>query len=85
MKKPKSLPALRVAYVEWEDSCSSRGWGEFNKERDGPIIIRSIGIVVHRDKDLLALSTCLDPHGKSADSIAIPVSAIRKVKRVEAG
>ena len=81
--KVKRRPKLRVAYVEWEDSCSSRGWGEFQKERDGPIIIRSIGIVVHRDKDFIALSTCLDPHGKSTDSMAIPASAIRKVKRVE--
>lgn len=81
MPKPRKPP--KAAYVEWEDSCDSHGWGEFKKDRDGPMLIRSVGIVVHRDKDCFVLSTSVDPNGKTASSMAIPASAIRKVKRIK--
>ena len=83
MPKPRKQKFPKAVYVEWEDSCDSHGWGEFKKESDGPMLIRSVAILIHRDKDCVALSTSLDPSGKAAGTMTISASAIKKLRRIK--
>ena len=72
---------MKVLYVEWVDSCTSRGWD--NLDKSGPVLIRSVGIRVHRDANSLVLSTSKSGSGRYVDQITIPASAIKKVRRVK--
>lgn len=79
----RTLPP--VAYVEWADSACNRGWLDFNRATDGPSLIQSVGILVHSSKDFVTLTTSCDSAGKVTDSLSIPRSAIRKIRRVKIG
>ena len=78
MSKKGKFPVL---YVEWDDSESVYGWREPEKYTPKPI--RSIGVVVHRDKNTLVISTSQTEYGKYMDQLLIPTCAIRKVKKVK--
>lgn len=73
--------------VEWEDSCGTSGWIGSNEIEDyrEPAMCQSCGFLMTADKKhvQLALSRGLRTNMKPfADSITIPYSAIRKIRRV---
>ena len=78
--KSSSLKKLSVAYIEWEDSCSTSGWVKHDVKEHRPIMIRSVGILAY-DKKFVTLSTSEDEFGKHSDPMSIPRSAIKKVRK----
>ncbi len=70
-----------VIYVEWEDSESNYGWRE---PLDGDIApIRSIGVLVQRDKRTLTISTSKTEYGKYVDQLSIPMCSVKKIRKVK--
>jgi hypothetical protein len=78
--KRKHERRFPVVYVEWYDSESVYGWRE--PETMFPKPIRSIGVLVHRDKNMLVLSTSKTVYGKHIDQLTIPMCSVRKIKKV---
>lgn len=73
---------MNVVYVEWLDSAMHRGWDE--ADRSGPALIKSVGILVHRDEGCIVLSTSRGGNsGKYIDQLSIPMGAVKKVRRVK--
>lgn len=72
-----------VAEVEWEDSHTTHGWIDTLPKHDGHAI-RSVGYVVQDDEVGVVLTESIDTDETTSHpwgcSMAIPRSAIRKVK-----
>jgi hypothetical protein len=69
----------RVAYVEWVDSCTNRGWRE--KQEALTSTIRSVGLVVGENSDFITLSTSRSDNGDHVDQISIPKKVIKKIRK----
>ena len=74
---------MRVVYVEWIDSNTTRGW--YAKDTDGPSMIRSIGFELHRTKDFIVLTTSESSGGRYLDQLAIPMCAVKKITLIRRG
>ena len=70
-----------VVYVEWDDSESTYGWRE--PDKDKPSVIQSIGVLANKDKNGVIISTSKTAYGKYVDQLWIPKSAIRKMKNIK--
>lgn len=70
-----------VVYVEWEDSCTTYGWQK--PEADETSMIRSVGIQVARTDKAITLSTSQSEGGRFVDQISIPMSCVRKFRRLK--
>ena len=70
---------IRPVYVEWHDSASISDWGVHS---DADIeTCRSIGWLVHQDKQKIVISTTLgEDNSKSIDRLSIPRSCIRTLR-----
>lgn len=73
------MSKIRLASVQWEDSCSSSGWE--HPHEDKRFLIRSFGILVREGKKSVTISTSRSSQGdRYMDQLTIPRSAIRKMK-----
>lgn len=70
-----------VAYIEWDDSESIYGWREV--EEGMPERIKSVGVVMKKDKKGVTISTSRTAYGKCVDQLWIPSTAIRKFRRIK--
>lgn len=82
------MASERIVLVEWEDSCSTTDWAE---EREiltvKPGVVRTVGFV-HEDSDAmirLLSDMPVEDDGVKGRVIAIPRSAIRKVRELRRG
>ena len=80
--RPAWKKSVAAVYVEWEDSSTTYGW--HNPERDETSTIRSVGILVFKTPKTLTLTTSESQHGRVVDQINIPIRCIRKMRRVKA-
>jgi hypothetical protein len=82
---------MKLIYVEWTDASSGPGWQRIDEiQQQRPLRCRSVGWLVHEDKDhiVLAASTYMPIEGfvmQAACDISIPLGMItkRKVLRVK--
>jgi hypothetical protein len=72
---------MKPIYIEWEDSASSRGW--MAEDTQGPVLIRSIGWLIHRLPHCIVISTSKSSAGNMMDPLTIPKSCIKKLRRVK--
>lgn len=72
---------LNVVYIEWDDSESVYGWRD--PEEGMPERIKSVGILMNKNKNGVTLSTSLTAYGKCVDQLWIPATAIRKFRRIK--
>ena len=79
MTSPRKPQAV---YVEWEDSCTTRGWCA--GEKDETSIIRSVGLLVSKTKKSITLTTSESSSGNVLDQIAIPLVSVRKFRKLKA-
>ena len=75
------MSKLYPVEVEWEDSCSQGGWSK-DHAKYTPAECRSIGYLLHRDKEKVVLAQSEDGLGKQNDSIVIPASCVKKLRRL---
>lgn len=72
---------MKLIYVEWKDSAAYHGWHRL--DTGGPALIKSIGILAHKDAAIIVLSTSFNPISKHyMDQLTIPRECITKIRRV---
>lgn len=79
MKPFKRAP--KAVYVEWVDSSTTYGWQ--NPESDETSLIRSVALLVAKTARTITLSTSESQHGRMVDQISIPMSCVRKLRRIK--
>ena len=92
----KRLPADRVlatitdvrkcplVSVEWVDACSTHGWytvAEARKEAE-TIKMRTVGFLVRRDREQVAVAQTISKHGRVSEVWSIPTPWVTKVRRL---
>ena len=70
------LNALKAVRVDWIDSTAQGGWGDY-METD--MRCCSIGILIHKDKDVVVLAQNWS-NSYLGEYITIPMVAVKKVK-----
>ncbi len=78
--RSKGLFGSPVVFIEWEDSCTTQGWGQ--PEKDETSLIRSAGILVSQTKKAVTISSSKSQGGRYVDQLAIPRSCIQKMVRL---
>jgi hypothetical protein len=77
MKKRKILA------VTWEDSASDGGgWHRPEDDKPGTILAYSVGYLYERNKQHIVLIPHKTNTGQALGTLAIPTSAVRKIKRL---
>jgi hypothetical protein len=80
-------PLRRCVEVEWVDSCTDGRWASvaIHRKESHPSTCRTIGYIVDNSPKhiILAQSQSIDTQ-HCTDTMAIPKSAVRRVKRVNA-
>lgn len=71
---------MKLVYVEWKDSSTTRGWGD--PEKDQTTMIRSVGWLVSKTKDTLTLSTSQSKYNRFLDQLNIPTFAIKQYHKI---
>ena len=69
--------------VDWIDSAFHRGWSTLEtKQKEMNVAqCRTVGFLIHRDRDKLCISSHLaDDNVDAADALAIPAVAVRRVR-----
>lgn len=74
----------RIVEVEWVDSASTGGWGHPDAFiKSGLARCRTVGYVLERTKDhIVVVQNVGDDTGRVGESMAIPASCIRSVRRL---
>jgi len=72
--------SLKSVYIEWEDSCSSRGWK--SEDKDGPVLIKTLGWLAHDMPHCVVVTTSKSSAGNIMDPLTIPKSCIKKLRKV---
>lgn len=90
MGKHSSPSKFRLVYVEWEDSLvGTSGWCETDGAQPSPVLVQSVGWLVHDGKDCKLIV----PHLSDAEhsnakqqgcgDITIPASCIKKLVQLQ--
>lgn len=69
----------KIAEITWVDSCGAHGWSDKARAANESMTIRSIGFVVHDDKESITISTSTNP-SSCHSPVTIPRIAIKKLK-----
>jgi hypothetical protein len=72
---------MKALYIEWWDSSRSPGWQDAHT--GGPMLCKSIGIEVCRDKKWITISTSYNGGTQYCDQLTIPLSCVKKIKRLD--
>ena len=81
-------PLSKLVEIEWVDSCTEGGWSsqENYLNRAQPTICRSIGYLLMKNKEKVAVvQTMSSSTGHVADSMTIPMVAVRKMRILKGG
>lgn len=78
MSKAK-YPAVEVT---WEDSARTIGWNRPD-ENEGVSTIRSVGLLVSRDKRGVTLTVAHADSGRLLDPLTIPAASVKRVRRLK--
>lgn len=77
-RKKTTFKAIRVA---WHDAKAAGGWKSINERtKEQPVLIHSVGYLLHEDAKKLVLAQNLADTGSYADTIVIPVGWIKSRK-----
>ena len=70
--------------VEWIDSCSGSQWTDIDRVRTWKATtVTSVGFLIEKTSEKVVLSLNYDsPNNNVADSIVIPRSAVKKIRRL---
>lgn len=68
----------KKVYLEWVDSCSSRGWNYMPDFKDDELIVKSIGFIMKESKKSIVISTSFTHYDSAMDPLTIPKCAIVK-------
>lgn len=74
----KNLSTAEIVFVEWVDSARTSGW--CSPEKDEPLMIHSIGLLVRQTKDLITISTSRCAGGNFVDQLTIPMCSVKRIK-----
>lgn len=73
---PYDLAPVRI---DWRDSCTDASWRSYSPhERYAPVIIHSLGFVLHHDEDYVTIAQSMDEQDppSTAERLSILTSAI---------
>lgn len=70
--------------VLWEDTASKTGWAfpDQGYAEKRPLLCRSVGFVIRKGKTVISLAQSVEEQGKVNDVIAIPLRAVKRVRRL---
>ena len=79
---PRKFPLCRVT---WVDSASTRGWNTLEEIRKDhrPVECETVGYLVVRSRRMLSLVQSVSEFGRAAETISIPASCVRKVRKLK--
>lgn len=84
-RKPTTDP-LHGKYVPvrllWADACSKHGWQDPEKTDFTPIIMCSVGWLVHQAKHVLSIAQSIGENGELGDILTVPMNWVVKVKHL---
>lgn len=67
----------------WEDACSDVSWYDPEDETQHPVLVITVGLIVHETKGFITISSTLNQTGRVADPLTVPKSCIVYRKRVK--
>ncbi len=75
------MKKTKLAQVDWIDACSSGRWEE-DKESEKRSLgrIRTVGYILHRDKQRIILAQSKDSAESNSDRILIPTSCVKRLR-----
>ncbi len=68
--------------VEWEDAASSGGWATKESYMLSPVICKTTGYLLQKNKKYLVVVQSEDQNGKVNDAITIPMKCVKKIRRL---
>lgn len=68
----------KIIRISWIDASTNSGWRSADKDETDEI--ESVGILVHKDKKAVVLSTSVSRWGHYLDQLSIPTTAIKKLR-----
>jgi hypothetical protein len=73
---------MKVVEIDWEDSCSQYGWADKKRVDKPTMTCKSVGILIHEDKETVTVSHSVNPNHCSSP-MTIPRRAINKIKTIK--
>lgn len=67
----------KIVYIKWKDASTTYGWQY--KDKDGPVVIHTVGFEVEKNKDFIVITSSYSP-SKVLDQLTIPKLGIVKYK-----
>lgn len=72
---------MKIAKIEWVDSCGHNGWVHVDPEEFKPCEIVSFGILIYETPEAVCISTSEDTtNGGHSDPMTIPRCAITSIQ-----
>ena len=73
-----------IVEVEWTDSGLTRGWQNYREHRDAGLCeVQTAGYLLKSDRKKVVVGLSIDyPNGIVGDSITIPRSVVKKIRRL---
>lgn len=73
------MPELRPHLVEWYDACDAYPAWTSQRESGGPVLVRSVGLIVEFDDNHVTLATSESEDGDVSGGVVIPRGCVRRV------
>ena len=77
---------MKIVEVLWDDACSASGWREAAELKNNVALspCRTVGYILHKTSKFLSIVQSMgETNGYAADATTIPVSCIRKVRKLK--